>query len=36
MQDLLIMIGLVVALIALGIAACEWGADTRQGPDAWW
>jgi hypothetical protein len=36
MQDFLILVGLVVALVAVGIAACEFGADTRQPPDTWW
>lgn len=36
MQDTLLLLGLVVGLIALGIAACEFGADTRQPPDKWW
>jgi hypothetical protein len=36
MQDVVTLLGLVLALVALGIAACEFGADTREPPDTWW
>jgi hypothetical protein len=36
MQDALTLLGLLVALIVLGIAACEFGTDTREPPDVWW
>ena len=36
MQDAMTLMILVLALVGLGIAACEFGADTRDPPDAWW
>ncbi len=36
MQDALTLLGLVLALVALGIGACEFGVDTREPPHAWW